>query len=338
MAAGGAGAWWWTRSDEASGPVSCSTLLADARIQDALGSSFRTSMSCSELGEAMKKAAVGDEAGVHTETQAQAMRDILQSTDDALTTSGQKSIESSLRLPLAQLIADYTPDTYEIFKALDADYVKHASDDKPWSDSSGVHMAVWDDTLIRVTRAVADNPDAYAYVRDAQTRHAARVLIDIPRSADGVTLATPAAGNASALGALDAVAQDVTKDASSQAATEWTKDVVTALKRSAPAPVPHYGADPVGYIRGTWAAQLSPAAAGVVPKDFTEQGVQLLDLWAKGRADGFKPSENLRKDCRNSQSERYGDTLDTLKKASAGKLALGPSVPGPAGVATPGSA
>ncbi|MFJ9815362.1 hypothetical protein ACIRU3_08815 [Streptomyces sp. NPDC101151] len=314
MAAVGAGAWWWTQSDEADGQVSCSTLLADARIEDALGSSFREDMSCSELGGAMKKAAAGNEAGVHTETQAQAMRDILQSADDALTTSGQKSIEPPLRLPLAQLIADYTPDTYEIFKALDADYVKHASDDEPWSDASGVHMAVWDDTLIRVTRAVADSPDAYAYVRDAQTRHAARVLAGIPRSADGVTLTTPAAGNAAALGVLDAVAQDVAQGTSSQAATEWNKDVIAALKRSAPNPAASYSSDPAGYIRGTWVAQLSPATTAVAPKEFTEQGVQLLDIWAKGRADGFKPSGSLRKDCRNSQSERYGDTLDVLKK------------------------
>ena len=46
------------------------------------------------------------------------MREILQGTDDALTKSGQKSIDPSLRLPLADLIADYTPDTYEIFKLL----------------------------------------------------------------------------------------------------------------------------------------------------------------------------------------------------------------------------
>ncbi|MEV2255618.1 hypothetical protein AB0I94_34525 [Streptomyces sp. NPDC050147] len=36
------------------------------------------------------------------------------------------------------------------------------------------------------------------------------------------------------------------------------------------------------------------------PMDFTEQGTQLLDLWAKSRADDFKPSESLRKGCRNS--------------------------------------
>ena len=62
-----------------------------------------------------------------------------------------------------------------------------------------------------------------------------------------------------------------------------------------------------------WAAQ-SNAADTAESKVFTEQGVRLLDIWVKGRADGFKASESLRADCRTSQYERYRDVLRALSK------------------------
>ncbi|WP_328312837.1 hypothetical protein OG432_22980 [Streptomyces sp. NBC_00442] len=314
VAAAGSGVWWWGMVDDADGPVDCSALLSNVKIKDALGAGYQKGMSCSELGTALQTAAGGKGTEGHTAAQVRAMREILQGTDDALTNSGQKSIDPSLRLPLAELIADYAPDTYEIFKGLDARYVEHASDDRPWSDAAGVHMAVWDDTLIRVTRAVAASPNAYARVRDAQTRQSARILTRIPHPARGVTLTLPPVGNSVALGVLDAIAHDVSQSSSAGAGKKWRSDVIEALKQSAPNPPPSYESDPVGYIRGNWAAQLDAADTAAESKGFTEQGVRLLDIWAKGRADGFKASESLRADCRNSQYDRYSDVVHALSK------------------------
>ncbi|WP_406109113.1 hypothetical protein OG698_40510 [Streptomyces sp. NBC_01003] len=311
VAAGGVGIWKWTRPD-GSDAVTCSALLNDTRIHNALGSAYRKNLSCHGLGEALREAGTGDKPGIHSKVQAQAMRNTLQATSDALTKSKQKSIAGPLRLPLAALITDYAPDTYEILKELDADYLTHASDDEPWEDNSGVHMTVAHEDLVRVVRAISDSPTAYAKVRSAEGRYAAHTLAAIPGTAKGFSLSLPPTGNALVLGALDGVAADVTNGLSKRESARWNKDMVDSLVSSTTANIPDYKSNPAEYINNTWAKGLSTTSTNS-SKVFHEQGLHYMNIWAKERGESSKPSARQSEDCLDSQFRKYQETVEFLK-------------------------
>ncbi|MDN3258378.1 hypothetical protein QWJ26_00835 [Streptomyces sp. CSDS2] len=239
------------------------------------------------------------------------MRITLEAVGDALGKSGKKDVDDSLRMPLAELMADYVPDTHEILKELDADYVTHLSDGEPWEDRSGVHVTVPNEVLLRVMRSVSASPSAYAVLRNAEGQYAAHSLARIPRTAKGFDLSTPVVGNALAFGALDGVASDATARLSAQEAGKWNKAVVGALGAAAPAKVPDFRAEPAGYVSATWAKGLN----GTTRTDsdiLRSQGADYLSIWAQGRADGFKPPSRLTEDCLNGQSRKSEEAAKSL--------------------------
>ncbi|MEV4915856.1 hypothetical protein AB0K47_03440 [Streptomyces tirandamycinicus] len=239
------------------------------------------------------------------------MIDILQATSDVLEESGKKSLDASLHLPMAEMIADYTPETHEILAQLDAEYVTHISDGKPWRDESGVHIAVDHEVLVRVLRALSQTPEAYAEVRAAEGHYAAENLASISPTADGAALSARPAGNARALGVLDAIAEDVTSALHEDEAVEWDKRMVQLLRSTSPAGVPSYASDAAGYIDTMWTRTLMPTTRNG-DKTFREQSSRILDPWGKGRGDGFKPPSGLKEDCVNGQFAAYEETKRAL--------------------------
>ncbi|MEU7558828.1 hypothetical protein [Streptomyces eurythermus] len=310
LAAAGVGVWNWAGASD-SGTV-CSALRGDSRIKDVLGASYRGDMSCGDLGRAFREAAAGDRPGTHSKEQAQAMRITLEAVGDALGKSGKRDVDDSLRMPLAELMADYVPDTHEILKELDADYVTHLSDGEPWEDRSGVHMTVPNEALLRVMRSVSASPSAYAVLRNAEGQYAAHTMARIPGTAKGFDLSTPVVGNALAFGALDGIASDVTARLSGQEAENWNKAVVGALSAAAPAKIPDFKADPAGYVSATWAKGLN-GTTKTESDAFRSQGAEYLSIWAHGRADGFKAPGKLTEDCRNGQSRKSEEATAALK-------------------------
>lgn len=310
LAAAGVGVWSWTRASD-NGTV-CSTLRGDSRIQGVLGASYRSDMPCGDLGRALREAATGDRPGAHSKQQARAVRTTLEAVGDALGKSGEKDVDDSLRMPLAELMADYVPDTHEILKELDADYVTHLSDGEPWEDRSGVHMTVPNDVLLRVMRSVSASPSAYAVLRNAEGQYAAHTMARIPRTAKGFDLSTPVVGNALAFGALDGIASDVTARLSGQEAAKWNRAVVGALGSAAPEKIPDFKADPADYISATWAKGLNDTTR-TDSAAFRSQGAEYLSIWAQGRADGFKPPSKLTEDCLNGQSRKSEEATRSLR-------------------------
>lgn len=312
LISGGIGTWTWTRSSSDSAST-CATLLADSRVQTALGSSNVRDLTCAELGEKLKDAAMGSAQGVHSMKQAQAMRDILAATDDALKENGY-SVDHSLRLPLAELLADYVSDTHEILRRLDSDYVIHLSDKEPWQDKDGVHMTVAYDSLVRVVRAVSESPAGYAKIRTAEGRYAAENLVSIPEDATGFSLSVPACGNGLALGPLDAVAADITTELPGEDAQKWEKEVLDSITAPFSSDVPSYKSDPVGHVTGTWAKQAEDGQDKFLTVLDT-QAVDYIRIWAKNRAEGSPSSENLAKECQADADRSRSEAADLLKGA-----------------------
>jgi hypothetical protein len=310
LAAGVIGTWALAEHDD--GGNGCATLLKDARIRSALGSSYKSELTCDALGREMKARALGDKPGVHSMKQAQAMRDILSAANDAIDKRGYQALDRSLSMPLAQLLADYVPDTHEILKNLDADYVKHVFEKEPWEDESGVHMAVSHDDLVRVMRAVSATPSAYATIRTVEGRHAAAELAGIPAGATGYDLSAPAAGDSLALGALDGIATSVVSSLSKGDAEGWESRVKNSLSSTAPREIPVYRDDPVGYVADSWNKVLKNSSEGLL-LTLREQNIDYLHIWAKGRG-GFKLPADLVSDCQDSADRKYSETVELLKK------------------------
>ncbi|MEV5876815.1 hypothetical protein AB0L75_21770 [Streptomyces sp. NPDC052101] len=304
-----AGAWAWMGRDD--GGDNCAVLGKDARIRSALGASYRADLSCAELGRGMKTAVLGDKAGVHTVRQAQAMREILSATYDTIDRYGYQSIDRSLALPMAQLLADYTPDTHEILEDLDADYVTHLNDKQPWRDGFGVHMTVPHDELVQVMRAVSVNPSAYATIRRAESRHAAAQLAGVPAGATGYDLSTPPVGDALALGALDGIASDVVPHLSKQDSIGWASQVKSALAETTRGKAPVYKTDPVGYLTESWSRSLRNDPEPVLTA-LRGQSAAYLRLWAEGR--GAALPEDVVSKCQASWDREYQETVALLKK------------------------
>ncbi|AXG77237.1 hypothetical protein DVK44_05550 [Streptomyces paludis] len=307
----GVGTWAWTRDD---GGSACSVLREDGRIRTVLGSAYRDDLDCAALGEKLKDSATGSGEGAHSVEQARAMRDIISATGDTLKSDGL-ALDSALRMPLAEILADYTPDTHEILRRLDFDYEKHLSDGEPWEDDSGVRVTVPNDTLVRVIRAISQDPAAYAVIRIAEGRHAAGKLVAIPARADDLKINLAACGNARTLGSLDGIAADTTAGLSKEKRTRWENQVIEALSAQASSSgIPPYKTDPVGHVTGTWAGKLHVGEVKHFSVTFRAQAVEYVNTWARYRTVEPALLENLAVECRKSATNMYVETLRTLEK------------------------
>ncbi|MFE3644621.1 hypothetical protein [Streptomyces sp. NPDC059169] len=292
--------WWWTRSAGKEQGITCVSLFEDKRIQNSLGDT-NDRHGCAKLGSDLKDATTGKDPDKHSLKQARVMRDILLVLDERLEGSESRSIEPSLQVPLAEMLADYANDTHEILKDLDAEYLNHElSGNEPWEDSFGVHMVVPPESLLRVMRAVSENPTAYATIRMAESRRSARVLAETPQGADEAIVNIRACGNALAFGSLDAIASNVTANLTDEKSTAWVSRVAKSISSSMTA-TPAYTTDPASHITGTWAKSLEAGNRALLT--LRNQSVTMLNIWAeKGNV---KLPEGLVRDCKSDASRKH---------------------------------
>ncbi|MFD9487635.1 hypothetical protein ACFWBX_27435 [Streptomyces sp. NPDC059991] len=253
--AGGVGTWLVVRSGGEERP-SCATVGKDARIQKDLAPGDPSGMNCRELAVALKKAAASDGSGRHTLEQAGVMRDLVNTLDDDFRDRSRADIAAPLREPVAELLADYSTDmhTMLVHYSESMAYIRHAgSSGGAWRDERGVvRMPVENQSLILVMRAVSDDPAAYATLRKAETGRSAEDLARISKASAGDSVSAPVGATATALGLLDAMADEVLASRSKSEAARWKADVMKGLSDGGASEVPAFSADPARYIARTW--------------------------------------------------------------------------------------
>ncbi|OAR24418.1 hypothetical protein A8W25_18590 [Streptomyces sp. ERV7] len=248
------GTWLVVRSDSDARP-SCATVGKDARIQKDLAPGDTKDMNCRELAAALKKAAASDGSGRHTLAQAGVMRDLINTLDDDFRDRARADIAAPLRETVAELLADYSTDMHTMLVryADSTAYLRHAGPNGgPWRDEQGVvRMPVDNQSLILVMRAVCDDPAAYATLRKAESVRSAEDLARITKTSAGELVTAPVGATATALGLLDAMADEVLASRSKSDGAQWKADVVKGLSDGG-GEVPPFSADPAGHIARTW--------------------------------------------------------------------------------------
>ncbi|GAA2982723.1 MULTISPECIES: hypothetical protein [Streptomyces] len=252
----GVGAWFLFGA-QAGGEgerATCADLTADKQLQNALAERHRSDMSCADLGGEMKRAAMADgpDEG-HTREQAAAMKNLILAVDHTMTDSGTPAVEAALRKPLAEALADHEDIAVLLSDPTESTYARNGIASRgPWEEDDGYHFSVGASPLLRVVRAVSEDPEAYAALRQAQTRWEAQRLAALPQDAEALRLTV----GARALGKLDGVAADVRNGLASEDARNWDTVVFRQLTGETD-PQPDADVDPAGRIEGVWRTTLT---------------------------------------------------------------------------------
>lgn len=269
------------------------------------------------LGSILEAATTGEEAGPpHTAGEARIMRDTVTLLD---TPPGHEEIKPNLRQPLANCLADYTNDTHEILSGLQDTY----TDDAPRQGGAGVfgsdenaHMTPDSDKLIRMMRGIAEDPEAYGTMHKAETAYIAKQLEDTGGdTADSIR--DPARKGGSALGAYDAVREDVIYDKrdNANAQEDWKAKTIYHIAGTPVTAVPGIG-DAAQRMLDAWTYDISnqekgynndAAAAEVADRSLTSQQEMrdLMKEWAEGEGKPGKDHwtvNDLQADMRNDHT------------------------------------
>ncbi|MFH0522027.1 hypothetical protein ACHBTE_33275 [Streptomyces sp. M41] len=249
------------------------------------------------LGSVLQAATTGEEAGPpHTAGQARIMRDTVELMDTA---PGHEEIKPNLRQPLANCLADYTNDTHEILSGVQGSYTHEAPQehgrggDGLFGDSNDAHMAPNSDKLIRMMRGISEDPEAYGTMHKAETAYIAKQMEDNGgNTADSVR--EPVRKGGSALGAYDAVREDVIYDKrdSANAQEDWKAKTIYHVGGTPVTMVPGIG-DAAQRMLDAWTYDISnqekgynndAAAAEVADRSLKSQREMqfLVDEWANG--------------------------------------------------------
>ncbi len=257
LAVAAGGLWFFLGHGLGGGTSGCEELSRDARVRTALGEAHRPDMACEELGRAMKRAAVaGSSADGHTREAAAAMKNILLAVDDDIRRREQLGVDAALRRPLAESLAAYADVNVMLTDPTDSVYVRESLFSRgPWEAEDGFHMAVNDDTLVPVIRAVSVDPAAYAVVRQAQTSWEAGRLAAFPAGSEALRWSV----GARALGKLDGVADHVREGLSREEVGEWNAVVVRKLSAGAATREGTEATPAAGRIERAWRRALARA-------------------------------------------------------------------------------
>ncbi|MFF3625677.1 hypothetical protein [Streptomyces sp. NPDC002164] len=275
-AVAGTAAWFLVGTDSAGVRDGCDGLLAEDLTKRALGGAYGSGMSCAELGRAVLRATAGEADGTHTLRQASAMKDILLAVGDDIEKRGAPRIDPALRKPLADALAQYPDVNVILGDPTDSAHLhKVLPSDPPWKEKDGYHLSLPAETLVRVVRAVSEDPEAHAVVRGAQTRWEAERLGELPAATEPVRLAN----GARAFGKLDGIADDVRRGLSAREAREWDTAVLARLGAG-----PATGSDsgPDRRIEEGWRRQLAGTPAAERGNAVEQQCARMIDLWADG--------------------------------------------------------
>ncbi|MFE7426350.1 hypothetical protein [Streptomyces sp. NPDC057545] len=295
-AVAGATAWFLVGTDSAGDRADCDGLLADDLTKRALGEAYRSDMSCAELGLAVLRVTAGEADGTHTLRQASAMKDILVAVGDDMERRGAPWVDPALRKPLADALADYADVNAVLSDPTDSAHLhKVLPSDPPWKEQDGYHLSLPAETLVRVVRAVSDDPEAHAVVRGAQTRWEAERLGELPASAQPVRLVN----GARAFGKLDGIADDVRRGLSAQEAREWDAAVFARLGAGTD-PAPEAGPGPARRIEDGWRRELAGTPATERGSAVERQCARMISLWADGMRVARSTADDAQSRCLDS--------------------------------------
>lgn len=161
----------------------------------------------------------------HSEEQARVMNGILNTLDQGTSTE----VHENLRVPVAQAIAEYTPDNQEILGGLDGEYAENMKDGYFMDEKNpnAAHLSTPADALVHVMRGVSEDPDAYGTLDKAESRYINAELDKLPQGATGYSESNPLTKSGAALGALTAIREDVLNDERSSAYSDadWKSKV-----------------------------------------------------------------------------------------------------------------
>ncbi|CAL9583480.1 hypothetical protein SUDANB120_05098 [Streptomyces sp. enrichment culture] len=290
----------------------CNGLLQNERALDAVtAAGADRPATCAELGDAITAATTGDERGRHTVAQAQAMKTVLYALAPA---KGHRvRLDPELRRPLASALADYGADVYARLHSLDPEYTaKAGADAPPWQDARGVHMAVEYLHLLNVLVAVAEEPEAYAGIRQSAARHAAQDLASVPAGASGDAVDAPAARSARALGALNGVAAAAAGRLDGEKSRTWRTQAAEGLLASpAGAPPGDAGA---ARIMSAWTNGLRDAAPDARADRVRAQPVEMIRIWGTERGLAEAALQGMRSAAENSSTAAEHEAARALDK------------------------
>ncbi|MFF1498795.1 hypothetical protein ACFVZR_02680 [Streptomyces sp. NPDC058316] len=267
----------------------------------------------SGLGAAIEAASTGSPAGSdtgrdghHTLEQTRVMQDTIALLDRH---DNAESVPGNMQSPLARALADYAPDTHNIF-AQEADYDWESGGDIR-SDKDGAHLNVGQASLTRMLRGVAEDPKDFAMLYEAERFQAAEGLGNAPDSPGHGTenWDVPARRTATGLGALNAIGADIILDDRDNRKA-WADDVARYTY--------HLGGAPLTMIPGVgdtaqrvldaatyeWSkdikAEADQIAKAETTKDLMAKNMashDLINQWADGRGKDYvhdKAVQNMR--------------------------------------------
>ncbi|MFF7729585.1 hypothetical protein [Streptomyces sp. NPDC008001] len=161
-------------------------------------------------------------ADPHTVGQARVMQNTIESLNG---TFGDK-LPENLRSPIARTIAGYAPDTHEILTGQNPRYGYEGGLKNPWTKDGESHLAVDQQSLVRVIRGVSDDPKNFSLIYNTERAYSADVLARMPDRPSGANTDwnVPSRDVGVAFGALNAVGADVIMD-TQDARKTWADDV-----------------------------------------------------------------------------------------------------------------
>ncbi|MER7958592.1 hypothetical protein [Streptomyces sp. NPDC096030] len=189
------------------------------------------------LGNAIQAAATGHEpgeklgpVGAHTEGQARVMHNAIRFLDDDKGgAEWAKDDLKNLQQPMARALADYVADTHITFSGQESAYGGAAGKDDITGKGDDAHIAVGQESLIRVMRGIADDGPSYALLYEAERAYSAKQLAEAPPFEANATHGQSADWDhrsrnvGMAMGALDEIGADVYMDKGKDKA-DWAEE------------------------------------------------------------------------------------------------------------------
>lgn len=179
------------------------------------------------FGAALEAAATGHVPGTdyplgkHTEDQARVMYQAIESLNKA---GAAENLDPMLRRPMANILADYTPDLHQTLARDNPLYREHNG---LWNDNGELRVSVPEEHLVKIMRGVANDPSAFADLYNAERHYAAGTFAGMPEKISEHTR-VPIQEASSALGMYDGVRADVLFDDRDKK-IQWERDFNNAL-------------------------------------------------------------------------------------------------------------
>ncbi|WP_159395269.1 hypothetical protein [Streptomyces albireticuli] len=278
------------------------------------------------LAKAIEAAATGHQPGesakmgaAHTESQARVMHQTVESLNGKF----GDHLPANLRTPIARTITDYATDTHEILTGQNSNYGYEGGRQSIWTKDGNSHMAVAQESLIRVIRGVSDDPKNFSLIYNTERAHSADILAGMPDrpGRSNVEWDVPSRDVGTAFGALNAIGADTIMD-KQDARKAWADDVARYGYHLGGAPVT--GLPVIGDVAQRtidaaaydWSKDIKnladEKARGDLAKDWTKDTASvkdLIDASAKQRSidptDPDRPHYNDVKQMRQEAEQSY---------------------------------